>query len=162
MPDTSPEQERQAITSIEDRIQAAFGRGDAAGVAAEYTEDAMLMPPFRPPVVGRAGVEANYQGLFQQFDSELSTEVEEVEIAGDWAFMRGTFRQQLTPKGGGQAIPAEGKYLAVVRRQADGSWKFHRDMFNGSSPPALPGAGTLLSLGLKQLWNQLFGGKGGG
>jgi ketosteroid isomerase-like protein len=31
-----------------------------------------------------------------------------------------------------------GKYLVIVKRQADGSWKVYREMSNMNSPP--PGA----------------------
>jgi ketosteroid isomerase-like protein len=36
----------------------------------------------------------------------------------------------LTPPGAPGPVNDRGKYMVVWKRQADGSWKIHRDMFN--------------------------------
>jgi ketosteroid isomerase-like protein len=45
----------------------------------------------------------------------------------------------LTPRAGGTAINDEGKYLVVVQRQTDGSYKVARDIDNSSMPLAPAG-----------------------
>ena len=42
----------------------AFARGDAAGVASGYAEDADIVRPNQPPIVGRAAIEAFYTQMF--------------------------------------------------------------------------------------------------
>ena len=49
---------------------------------------------------------------------------EEVVIADDWAFSRGTFTVN---------DKVEGKFLTIFRRQDDGSWRIYRDAFNMNS-----------------------------
>ena len=42
----------------------AFAKGDAQAVAAGYAEDADIMRPNQPPVVGRAAIQAFYEQMF--------------------------------------------------------------------------------------------------
>jgi uncharacterized protein (TIGR02246 family) len=132
----APSAERGKITAIEDRIQAAFAAGDADAVAAEYTEDALLMPPNSPSLVGRAAIAEVYRPAFKDLKISLKTEVQEVEVAGDWAFLRGLFTTTATPKAGGETRVNHGKYLVVARRGADGVWRFARDMYSMDARPA--------------------------
>lgn len=125
------------FVEIEDRIAAAFKAGDAAGVGAEYTEDAILMGPGRPALVGRQAIEAHYQKSFNFVDFELSNHIEEAEISGEMAYIRGVHRTRMTLKKGGVSRQSTGKYLVVLKRQADGSWKFFRDAFNSDEKPPI-------------------------
>jgi ketosteroid isomerase-like protein len=36
---------------------------------------------------------------------------------------------------GGRPISIDGKYMTILERQADGSWKIHRDIFNSNTAP---------------------------
>ena len=73
--------------------------------------------------------------LFEQFNVKIAINNEEVQIAGDWAYSRGVFTLSLTPKAGVETTKFEGKYLSILKRQADGSWKVARDCFNYNTPP---------------------------
>ena len=55
----------------------------------------------------------------------------------DLAYDRGTYSMTVTPPG---AAPIEdrGKYLTIYRKQADGSWKIARVMFNSDLPLPAP------------------------
>jgi ketosteroid isomerase-like protein len=50
----------------------------------------------------------------------------------------GTYKMTLTPKkAGAKPLPTdEGKYIEVLKRQADGSWKIAYDIWNPNAPPA--------------------------
>jgi ketosteroid isomerase-like protein len=58
-------------------------------------------------------------------------------VAGDWAYDRGNYTLTVTPKPG-KPMEESGKYLAVCKRQPDGSWKISRLIYNSNNPP--PGA----------------------
>ena len=47
---------REAIRSAIETFAGAFGRGDAAAVAAWYTADATLLPPDNPMMKGRDAI----------------------------------------------------------------------------------------------------------
>jgi ketosteroid isomerase-like protein len=57
---------------------------------------------------------------------------EEVQVSGDLAFARGTYAATVTPKAGGEETFIDGKYMTILKRQTDGSWKIHRDIFNSN------------------------------
>jgi ketosteroid isomerase-like protein len=59
----------------------------------------------------------------------------EVQTAGSWAYARGVYQARLTPRQGGSAIPIDGKYMTILKKQNDGAWKLYRDMFNSNVPP---------------------------
>jgi ketosteroid isomerase-like protein len=69
-----------------------------------------------------------------QFTFHQEITIDETEITGSWAFSRGMFVSTLTPKGEGQAVLIDGKFMTVLKRQADGSWKIYRDIWNSNLP----------------------------
>jgi uncharacterized protein (TIGR02246 family) len=127
--------DRAQIEAIEERIQAGFAAGDADAIAAQYTEDALLLPQDSPPIRGRAAIAENYRPALKEYTMRLQTHVEEVEVAGDWAWLRGRFEHTSTSKADGTVTTYRGKYLGIARRDPDGVWRFHRDAFNLDGPP---------------------------
>ena len=72
--------------------------------------------------------------MLDRFAFNMKISNEEVRAGGDWAFARGTYQATLTPKAGGAAGSIDGKYMTILTRQADGSWKIYRDIFNSNVP----------------------------
>lgn len=54
----------------------------------------------------------------------------DIEIAGDWAFARGDY--DVTSVIDGAEKKMEGKFLTILKRQDDGSFRIYRDCFNGN------------------------------
>lgn len=119
--------EQEQIRQIDERIMAAFAAGDADGVAAQYTEDAHLIPPDMPTIEGRAAIAEHYRAVLGDYTVQLQAQADEVEIAGDWAWLRGRFEHRTESRTGGESLSGTGRYLAVARRGSDGVWRFHRD-----------------------------------
>ena len=72
-----------------------------------------------------------YRSFLPQFSSiEQTASLEEVEVAGDWAFAWGSESFVLVPRGGGSPIQMQGAGMSILRRQPDGSWKFARGINN--------------------------------
>lgn len=117
---------------------AAWAAGDAAALAEFYAEDAVLLPQNQAPIVGKAAIRAGYERFLEQFGVRGSSEVVELEVGGDWAFMRGTYATAVFLKQGGAPMAKDrGNWIWIAKRQADGSWKILRAI--GASEPALPG-----------------------
>ena len=95
------------------------------------------MPPDNPVVIGKENIKAGLQSSFDVFNWKMTIDGEEVQAAGDWAFARGNYTYTLTPKEEGKTIKGNGKYLSILAKQADGSWKFARDCFNNNAPPTV-------------------------
>ena len=79
------------------------------------------------------------QPFFDQFNQEELVTIKEIEVSGNWAFVRLPYTLKLTPKAGGEPFQANGKGLWIFKRQADGTWKASRVIWNGNEPlPVLP------------------------
>ncbi len=114
---------------------AAWTAGDATAIAGFYAEDAVLLPQNQLPIVGKTAIRSSYETLLEQFSVRGGSEVVELEVGGDWAFMRGTYTITVAPKNGGAPIETDrGNWLWIVKRQADGSWKIFRAI--GASEPS--------------------------
>ena len=84
---------------------------------------------------GKENILAGPKSRFPKLDIEIAIKSEEIVVMGDWAYSRGTFTRSFTPKGSDQTFYYDGKFLTVMKRQPDGSWKIFRDCFNSNTPP---------------------------
>jgi ketosteroid isomerase-like protein len=107
----------------------AFNRGDAAGCAAFFTEDVLLMAPDQPMTRGKKAFEEIYRSRMDKSSGGThSNDLVEYGVEGDLAYQVGTFAISGTN-------PAEqGKFLNILKRQADGTWKVAVSMFNSDRP----------------------------
>ena len=111
----------------------AANAGDAAGWAALYTEDAVMMPPNSPAVEGRAAIESWLAMLPVKITDAEGTALEVVS-AGSVAYVRGTYSMSLQIPGLPEPVPQQGKLLQIYARQPDGSWLLARDIWNANAP----------------------------
>ena len=122
---------------------AAWKAADAEQLADLYAADAFVLYPNQPAVAGRSAILAYFKSFLAEFapeDFELTSD--EVVVAGPWAFDRGTYRWKAVPRAGGDAMVDNGKYLVILQRQPDDSWKVARDMDNSDRPLAQSARGT--------------------
>jgi uncharacterized protein (TIGR02246 family) len=122
---------RAAIQTANGNFIAALRRGDAAGIAALYTEDAQVLPPNSDVMSGKAAIQAFWQSVIDMGVTGGSLESVEVEGSGSSASEVGRFTMEVA---GGRVVD-NGKYL-VLWRQEGGQWKLHRDIWNSSRPAA--------------------------
>lgn len=125
-----------AIKNLTENYDAAINSGDLDSWMSLYTDDAVRMQPYMPALSGKDAIRSLMQSFFEKYTIDLKETIEEVIVAGDWAFARGTFKYTLTPKAGGEPIRDSGKWMALHKRQPDGSWKIHRNIYNSNLPPS--------------------------
>lgn len=106
---------------------------DAAAVAVLYADDAVEMPPNVPARVGRAAIRAAYESPPVPSSSFALTAVQ-IDGRGDLAYDRGTWTWTGVIPGQAQSVADHGKYLAIARRQADGSWLWTAVIWNSDTP----------------------------
>jgi len=111
--------------------RAVIARSDSAN-AAQYTKNAVFMPPNQPAVEGRAAIQAWFKAFPPMTVFRLN--VIEVDGHGDVAYTRGKYALTIAPRGKTPAVSDHGKFLSVHRRQADGSWLMSDDIFNSDVP----------------------------
>ena len=129
---------RQSIEAGNAALIAALQKGDSLGAAALYDDSAMVLPSEMPAVSGRDAIRSFWAGMGGMFSvSNMSLTVGDVVASGDLASETGRFEMTLTPKAkGAKPIVDKGKYLVVWKKQADGSYKLFRDMWNTDAAPA--------------------------
>lgn len=138
-PKATVEQDMAAIEKIRSDYTSAWKAGDADRIANLYGDDAIALPGNQPTASGRSAILKFNKDFFDQFTpGSLDLGPQETKIIGDWAFDRGTYTVMATSKAGGQPMNDQGRYLVILQRQADGSWKVARDMDNNDHPPAPP------------------------
>ena len=120
---------RAGIEATNAQFMDAFSEGDAAGVAACYTEDAQFMPPNGEIVRGREGIQKAMQGLLDAGIKAIQLETVEAEGHGDTAYEVG----KGTLMGEDEQTIDEAKYIVIWKKVGD-AWKLHRDIFNSNLP----------------------------
>ena len=130
---------RAAIAAIDKKFMEDVNRGNATAGAAAYTDDAILMPPNHSPVEGKQAIEKYLAEIGSQLQaSNFQLSILEVDVQGDTTIVRGTYSSSFTVPGTDAPMEDRGKTLNVWKRQADGSWKLHRDIWNNNMP--IPGS----------------------
>jgi uncharacterized protein (TIGR02246 family) len=125
-----------AVNAIWDQYASSLNAGDVDRYMALWADDAMQLPPGSPPIVGKETLRAGLESEVDLFTFDMAITNEEVQVSGDLAVARGTYTATVTPKDGGEAIPIDGKYMTLLKRQPDGSWKIYRDIYNSNVPPS--------------------------
>ena len=135
---TGNEVDLKAINVVRDAHVAALNAGDARAWAAQFTDDAVQMPPNAPANVGGPKIASWSQAFLDQFRVHFALAVDEVRVLGEWAFERGSYTISLTSKAGGPSMKDIGKYLTIYQRKPGDTWRMARDIWNSNSPhPAL-------------------------
>ena len=123
--------DRRAIRANDSLYVSAWQRDDTAGVLSTLEPNPVLMPGGLRPLRGVDQARAFWwpaDGSHTKIEYFQRT-IDEIGGAGTVAFVRGTdsLRFLYTPKDGKpQESGMRSETLAVVRRQADGSWKIAR------------------------------------
>ena len=125
------------IAAARRTLIAALRRGDAAGAASAYTDDARLLAPSAELLTGRSSIASFWQaGIDTGVDSiEFHALDLEIEPGGDIACEIGWYVLRLTSPSG-EAVVDRGRYLLIYRREADGSWRRAAEMFNPGDVPS--------------------------
>lgn len=120
---------RNEIASANENFMTAFSQGDAAALAALYTENGQVLPPNSEFVTGKEAIQTFWQTLIDMGIKEVNLEIIEVDGHGNTAIEISKY----TLKGEGGQVLDKGK-LIVIWKKENGQWKIHRDIFNSSMP----------------------------
>jgi uncharacterized protein (TIGR02246 family) len=58
---------------------------------------------------------------------EARSEIQELQVQGDWAFIRNHLDVSMTPAGATRPVKRSGYTLTILRKQTDGRWVLARD-----------------------------------
>src|SRR5215472_10406389 len=122
---------KAAVEARYDEWLAAANNKDAAALTDLYDENAVLMPKQEEPAIGKAAIGEYYKKLvadpnFVPFTLALNWN--SFHAVGDIAIATSVFEGDVTRNG--KQVHFRGKNLLVWKKQADGSWKIFRYMFD--------------------------------
>lgn len=131
-----------AVRGVDSAFAAAASAGDAAAMAALYTADGVVLPPNMARVTGPDAIRELFSGMMAAGTPSLTLTPNTVAGRQDLAYAVGTYALTWTAQAAGaMAPPADsGKYVVVLMRQADGSWKIAADMWNSDVAVPAPAA----------------------
>ena len=128
--------DEQAIRELTATWGAAIKAGDTQTVLGLMTDDVVFLVPGQPPMDKRTFASATSHGP-QQLHIDGRSDIREIKVLGDWAYMWTKLTVVVTPSGGA-AMTRAGHTLSILRKQ-NGKWLLARDA-NLLAPAAKPGA----------------------
>jgi len=105
----------------------AYRRRDVETILDLLTPDYVLWPAGRPPMT-REQLEPLLVAAMNAYEITPSFEREDQIVSGDLAFERGWGVQHVRPRDGGEERTQRQRVFLVLRRGADGHWRFARGM----------------------------------
>ena len=102
--------------------------------------DAILMFPNMPAIVGKDSIRAYMKSSFADTAFTAQYQITGVDVAqsDDLGYTQGTLTSATTDPKTGKVATDRGKWLTVRRKQADGSWKIVRDTWSSDLPLSNP------------------------
>ena len=116
--------DERAIRELIATWMAASQAGDVDTVLSLMTDDVVFMVPGREPFGKEAFAKASQD--LKDMRMEGSSEIRELKVLGDWAYLRGYIQMTVTPASGAPVRRA-GYTLTILRKQPDGRWLLARD-----------------------------------
>ena len=117
--------DERAIRELIDTWMSAGARGDTQTVLGLMTDDVIFMVPGREPF-GKEAFETTSDAQ-QAFDLDGRSDIQELQLQGDWAYIRTRLRVTMTPRQGGETMARSGYTLSILRKGDDGRWRLARD-----------------------------------
>lgn len=134
----NPDTIKQAIKADEDKWNKDVKAKDTEGLAGHYADDAYFVPPGAAPADGSTAIRQFYANALTDpaIDVQIANDKVDVATSGDLAYSRGHYTEKYTDKKTGKVMTATGAYLAVYKKQDDGSWKIVQD-FAAANPDSV-------------------------
>lgn len=118
--------DEQSIRDLITTWHQATAEGDLARLLTLMAEDVVFLVAGKSPMRGRDDFAAGFKKAVEEFHIESSSDVQEINVNGDWAYLWNYLVVTMTPKDGAPNRRA-GNVLSVLRKQTDGSWLMFRD-----------------------------------
>ena len=130
---TSATDEAAAVRAVAESWDAIANAEDVDGMMDLFTANPVRLNAGEPAVVGAEASRADFAAGFASSNNEGYNPIDEVQVVGSWAFVRGTFLDKTTSDETGEVTEERGKWLSILHRTPEG-WKFHVDAWNRDAP----------------------------
>jgi uncharacterized protein (TIGR02246 family) len=124
----------RAIEKLHQQDVSATLARDPQQLADLFTDDAVLLEPDAPAVVGKAAILVeNKKEQREHPESKIVSykpEIKDLQVVDGWAFEWDVFEGSFKESEKAEVKTFHAKALRVLKREPDGSWKFARVMWN--------------------------------
>jgi len=122
------ESDEREIRELVATWMAATKTGDIDTVLKLMAEDVVFLAPNQPAMVGKASFAAAAKAQLAQGSPhfEGTSEIQEINVFGEWAFMWTRLTVIVTPPAGGRATTRAGHTLSILKKE-HGRWVLARD-----------------------------------
>ena len=111
------------------QLIATWLRASRAGATEEVlslmTDDVVFLVAGRPPMRGKSAFAAS-QAAMAAFELDASSDIHEISVSGDCAYVWTYLSVVMTPKNGGASVSRAGPTLSILRKES-GKWLIARD-----------------------------------
>lgn len=123
---SAPAEIRREIEELNRRMVETLKKGDLPGVAAFYADDATIIYPRGKKLHGRKAIDGYWTGIKGAKDWVLEVQ----EVGGDRETVYQTGRSTFTSETDGKQSVYACDFVLIWKRQKDGRYKIHVDIFN--------------------------------
>jgi len=125
----------ETFAAVQADYKAAYESGDAAALAALYTEDATRYPPSAEVISGRAAIEQEFAQAFAATTGRQIT-ITQTDMGGigRLAYSIGTYSYSYQIEGEAEPVANEGEWMAISKLGEDGTWKIYAHLWNSTLP----------------------------
>jgi uncharacterized protein (TIGR02246 family) len=133
--------DERAIRGVVAQWLAASSSGDVDTVLSLMSDDVIFMVPGRKPFGKQEFADAS--AAMKDLKLEATSNIEELQVLGEWAYLRNRLEISLTPPHGTSTHRC-GYTLTILRKHADGHWRVARDanLVSAAQAPNGKGAAT--------------------
>jgi uncharacterized protein (TIGR02246 family) len=116
----------------QDDVAATLTR-DLDALTALWDQDGVLLQPGQPPIIGKTAFREFLKQTFAQSASskvlKYAPQIQNVQVEGRIAYEWGFFDSTVRSSEDEQPMNFRARFVRILRRQPDGSWKFSRVMW---------------------------------
>lgn len=119
--------DEQEIRQLVSSWMSATKAGDVESVLSLMSDDVVFLVTGQPEMRKAefaAAAKAQAKGDAATFDG--NSEIQEIRVLGDWAFMRARLTVVATPPNGGAQVTRSGPTLSILKKES-GKWRLARD-----------------------------------
>lgn len=123
--------DRKVIEASSKKWVDIYNQNDWKGLSALFSQDAIMMPPYSEAVHGREAIErweAENESGFR-----IALDIQNIDGSDVTAYVRGRSCLYIPISDGVYGVDV-GKFLEIRKKQQNGEWLIHTDIFNSDGP----------------------------
>ena len=111
------------IKALDSGVADGINAGDAGAVAAQYADDAAILPPGAARMDGKDAIQGYWQAGIDGGLSRVNIVATSIHVTGDTSVTVGNLLGKMGD------VLLTGKYIVIGKKTEDG-WKIYRDIWN--------------------------------